>query len=249
MRLAIPLLLLTFGPVSWALGQSSSLYRAYAQRQAAIIAATTQPTGSGAIRTNAGTATPTSGQPRNAILVAHSLTAVTPPEPTVLKVHDHIGVIVRHRYRAQSDAKLEQSSQWDVAAKLDAWFRIHDRKWQQQALTGGKPEVTFKNKNDLENEGKAKRTDVLETRLMAEVLDVKPNGNLLIAAAYTIGTGEDTQRMVLTGDVNRKNVNPDGTVTSDKIANLYIDTNPEGSIADAIKRGWLKKALDTVKPF
>jgi flagellar basal body L-ring protein FlgH len=249
MRLAIPLLLLTFGPAGWAMGQSSSLFRAYAQRQVAQAATTTQPTVSGAIRTNAGTATSAGGRPRNAVLAAHSLTAVTPPEPAVLQVHDHIGVIVRHRYRAQSDAKLEQSSEWDVAAKLDAWFRIHDRKWQQQALTGGKPEVSFKNKNDLENEGKAKRTDILETRLMGEVLDVKPNGNLFIAAVYQIGTGEDTQRMVLTGDVNRHNVNADGTVTSDKIANLYIDTSPEGSIADAIKRGWLKKALDAVKPF
>jgi len=249
MRLAIPILLLTFGPASWALGQSSSLFRAYAQRQAVKDAATTQPSVSGAIRTNAGAARPHSGLPRNPALVAHSLTAVTLPEPRVLKVHDHIGVIVRHRYRAQSNAKLEQSSEWDVAAKLDAWFRIHDRKWQQQALTGGKPEVNFKNKNDLENEGKAKRTDVLETRLMGTVQDVKPNGNLFIVASYSIGTGQDTQRMVVTGDVNRRNINPDGTVTSDKIANLYIDTNPEGSIADAIKRGWLKKALDAVKPF
>ncbi len=249
MRLAIPLLMLTFGPAGWAMGQSSSLYRAYAQQQAARAAATTQPSVNGALRTNAGTATPATGRPHNATLVANSLTAVTPPEPAVLKVHDHIGVIVRHRYRAQTNAKLEQSSEWDVAAKLDAWFRIHDRKWQQQALTGGKPEINFKNKNEMENEGKAKRTDVLETRLMGEVLDVKPNGNLFIVAVYTIGTGEDTQRMVLTGDVNRRNINADGTVTSDKIANLHIDTNPEGSVADAIKRGWLKKALDAVRPF
>lgn len=248
MRTVLAVMIVLFAPAAWAVGQSSSLYKASLARRAAVSAATTRPTANGALRVNAGT-TRRPNRPRNEALARFSLTAVTPPEPTVIGVHDHVGVIVRYRYRSKIDAKMKQESEWDLSAKLEAWFRIHDRRLQQQAFRGGKPEVKFKNTNDLENKSKADRRDILETRLMGEVLDVKPNGNLFIVASYTIGTGEDRQRLVLTGDVNRKDIGPDGNVTSDKIANLYIDMNPEGTVADTIKRGWFKEALDAFKPF
>ena len=248
MRYAVPILILVFLPTSWAFGQSSSLYRAHLERETKKAEATTKPTKTGALRTNAGT-TSTANRPRNEALAAVSLTAVSAPKPVELKVNDLIGVIVRHRYSSQTDAKMEQSSEWDVESQLDAWFRIHDRKWLAQDLAGGKPQVGFSNKNDLENEGKVKRTDVLETRLKGRILDVKPNGNLFIVASYQIGTDDDVQRLVLSGIVSPKDITVDGSVTSDKIAELKLDTKPEGSVYDAVKRGWLKEALDAIKPF
>ena len=247
-RATFVMFIVLFGPVGWALGQSSSLFKAHQRKLAVQAAATTQPAANGAFRPIAGsTARP--AQRRNSALARHSLTAVSQPEPTVIKVNDLIGVIVRHRYRAQTDARLEQESAWDVSAKLDAWFRIHDRKLQQQLFTGGKPEVKFKSENELENEGRSRRRDILETRMMGKVMDVKPNGNLIIVGWYTIDTGEDSQMLVLSGEVNSRDMNPDRTVTSDKIFGLKIGTVPTGAVADAVKRGWLKELLDFIKPF
>ncbi|MFQ5502217.1 MAG: flagellar basal body L-ring protein FlgH, partial [Phycisphaerae bacterium] len=217
-------------------------------RQQAQSAATTQPASNGALRANAGvTVRPNS--PRNEILTRLSLTAVSPPEPTVIKVNDLIGVIVRHRYNSKSDAKLKQDSEWDLTAKLEAWFRIHDRKLVQQPLRGGKPEVNFNNTNDMNNKVKSDRKDILETRMMGKVIDVKPNGNLIIIAAYSIGTDLDTQTLVMSGEVNSRDIKPDRTVTSDKIFDLKIGTASHGAVVDTIKRGWFKELVDSLKPF
>ncbi len=248
MRMALVILVLGLCPVSWVLGQSSSLFLAEQIQQAAALAASTQPSSNGALRANAGAAQP-AGINHNIVLAGSSLTAVRLAEPRIIKVHDHIGVIVRHRLNRQSNAKMEQESDWDAKAKLAAWFRIHDQKWTQQGLRAGTPEVDFTTKNAMENEGKSDRKDIFETRLMAEVIDVKPNGNLVIFATSEIEFDNDLQVLALTGECHKDNISADGTVTSDRIANLRVKTQNEGTVRDATKRGWLKKFLDGVKPF
>jgi len=248
MRLTTVCFVLAFGPASLALGQSSSLFRAHQHKLAARTATTTRPAANGSQRANAGT-TAQASAPKNEALAKYSLTAVAPPEPTLIKPNDLIAVIVRHRYRVRTNSRLKQESQWDVATKLDAFFRIHDRKLLQQAFRGGKPEVTFSNQNDLENKVRADRRDILETRLMGKILDVKPNGNLIIVASYSIGTDNEIQTLVLSGEVNRRDLGPDRNISSEKIYDLKIRTYSRGAVADGTKRGWLKEILDTVKPF
>lgn len=272
-RTVVLVMVFTFAPVSLALAQSSSLFKAYRARRSAVVAQTTRPAANGAIRTNAGAVggdatmmqpvatrgqgaagAGTAGQGaestvQNPVLARASLISTPAPQPKVIQVNDLIGVIVRHRYRSQIDARLKEDSKWDLESKLDAWFRIHDKKWEQQTFGGGAPEVTFSNDNQLENKGRTDRKDILETRMQGKVLDVKPNGNLIIVAYYSISSDHDTQSLVLSGEVNQKDINPDNTITSDKIFGLKIGSAPTGAVMDATKRGWLKELVDKVKPF
>lgn len=206
------------------------------------------PAAQNAIRISAGSS-PVPSAPRNLTLIQNSLTAVAPPEPTQVKVNDLIGIIIRHRFRQQVDARMQQKNEWDIQTKLDAWFRIHDRKWQQQNFTGGKPEVALRHENEMKNQGRANRQDIVETRVMGKVIDVKPNGNLIIVGASKIAYGDDGQILMLSGEINSRDVSPDRTILSDKIYDLDVDIRNTGTVSDAIKRGWLKEVLDAVKPF
>jgi flagellar L-ring protein precursor FlgH len=244
-----------FAPAGWAVAQSSSLFHAHVRQQQVIQSQTTQPAANGTIRTNAGTVngtqTPQGQQPQvqNLALASVSLISTPMPEPKVIRVNDLLGVIVRHRYRSQIDARMQQDSEWDVESRLDAWFRIHDKRWQQQDFGGGRPEIGLSHQNEMENRGRTDRRDVLETRMQGKVIDVKPNGNLIIVAYYSISSDHDTQSLVLTGEVNQRDITADNTVTSDKVFALKIGSAPTGAVKDATKRGWLKELIDTVKPF
>jgi len=242
------ILILAFAPSGWALGQSSSLFKRSEERKSSEQAAATQPSSNGAMPANAGAAASRlSG--RNRALAEVSLTAVQLPEPKIIKVNDLVGVIVRYRLKHQSKAKMEQESEWDVNSKLEAWFRLHDRKWTNQGFRAGTPEIDFKNKNELDNEGKFDRKDLLETRIMAKVIDVKPNGNLIIVGMSNITIDDEVQYVCLTGECNPADFSPDGNITSDKIFDLKVTTDNDGAIRDAVKRGWFKEILDTAKPF
>lgn len=269
-RIVLLSMILAFAPVSWALAQSSSLFRAHRVRQNTSRALTTRPAANGAIQTNTGamnqamgTMTPVTSQAQaangqsgamasgvqNPALAQMSLISTPAPQPKVIKINDLLGVIVRHRYRSQIDSRLQQDNEWDLESKLDAWFRIHDRKWQQQGFAGGTPEVKFSHSSELENQGRTDRRDVLETRMQGKVIDVKPNGNLIIVASYSISSDHDTQSLVLSGEVNQRDITADNTVTSDKVFGLKIGSAPTGAVMDATKRGWLKELVDKVRPF
>lgn len=269
-RIVVLGMVFAFAPVSLVLAQSSSLFRAYKARQRAAMSQTTRPAENGALRANAGAVgtmhpmmsgrrdsaqagTGTLGQGdstvQNPALARASLISTPAPKPKVIQVNDLVGVIVRHRYRSQIDARLKEDSKWDLETKLDAWFRIHDKKWEQQSFAAGNPEVNLSHKNKLENKGQTDRQDLLETRMQGKVIDVKPNGNLIIVAYYSISSDHDTQSLVLSGEVNQKDITADNTVTSDKIFGLKIGSAPTGAVMDATKRGWLKELIDKVKPF
>ncbi|MBE7506581.1 MAG: flagellar basal body L-ring protein FlgH [Planctomycetia bacterium] len=233
---------------SWAGAQSNSLFLQSLQTKAEQAAATTQPAANGSLPATAGT-TQAALPVRNVAVSQLSLTAATPPEPKVIQVHDLLTVIVRHRLRYQSEARTNQQSTWDLESTLDSWFRIHDSKWVDQSFRGGTPSIEFENKNRLQNQGRADRKDIFETRVMAEVLDIKPNGNLVIGAHSRVKIGEEDQLIVLTGVCNKNDIAPDNSILSDKIFALDVVTENDGAMQDLANRGWLKRLMDDVKPF
>jgi flagellar basal body L-ring protein FlgH len=240
--------LLAFGPVSWALAQSSSLFLVAQQEQTQVAVASTQPAPNGALPVNAGAAVP---QPvmRNLSLAQASLTAIAPPQPKIVQVNDLIGIVVRHRLRYQTDTRMQQQSQWDLKTKLESWFRIHKSKLEQQDFEGGTPEIEFKNQNDMKNQGRADRRDVFETRIKGKIIDVKPNGNLVVVGWSRVKIDDEDQCIRLVGECNREDIGPDNTVISDKIYGLDVQTMNDGAMRDGVKRGWFKEFMDDWKPF
>ncbi len=243
-------LIMTLGlcPAAAALGQSSSLFLQSQATQSRQMTAATQPASNGTLRANAGALmTPTPF--RNVALAQSSLTAISPAEPRLIQPNDLITVIVRHKLRYQTDTRMQQQSRWDLQSKLSAWFRIHDRNLVEQDFERGTPEVDFKNQNDLKNQGRADRKDIFETRVMTKVIDVKPNGNLMIVGYAHVKIDDEDQLIRLTGECNKEDIAPDRSILSDKVFALDVQTENAGAMKDAAKRGWLKGILDTAKPF
>jgi len=232
----------------WAMGQSSSLYLKSQARKAQVVAAATQPAVNGTQRTNAG-AVVAPREIRNPVLLNSSLTAVPSPERQVIKVGDFVSVVVRHRLNYQSVGRNQQNSKWDVKSKLSAWFRISDGHLVQQDFERGTPEVNFKNENKLQNNANFDRRDAFETRVMAKIIDVKPNGNLIIMARQSVKMDSEDQFVELTGECNKSDIGPNKSITSDKIFDLRVRTNNDGEVRHGIKGGWLKSGWDKVKPF
>ncbi|HKQ47452.1 MAG TPA: flagellar basal body L-ring protein FlgH [Phycisphaerae bacterium] len=248
MKKTLVLIIAGWAPAAAALGQSSSLFLNSQASYSRQMAASTQPAPNGTLRANAGALAPPPTF-RNVALASSSLTAIPAAEPRIIQPNDLITVIVRHRLRYQTDTRMQQQSRWDLKSKLSAWFRIHDRKLEEQDFERGVPEVNFKNQNDLKNQGRADRKDVFETRVMAKVLDVKPNGNLMLVGYAHVKIDEEDQIIRLTGECNKEDIQPDRSILSDKIFALDVQTENAGAMKDAAKRGWLKGLLDNTKAF
>jgi len=111
------------------------------------------------------------------------------------------------------------------------------------------PEIGTTGTQDFNGSGAVNRADTMTTRLTAEVIDVKPNGTLVLQARQHIRTDEEEQTMILSGTCRVEDVTPDNTVLSTQMFDKDVSNTNKGAVRDATKRGWIPKLLDAVSPF
>lgn len=249
MKRHVPLTLLMLIAVAPAAAQSSSLYRRSQSSVATRVAATTQPTDeNGAVLVTAGAAIPSESE-ANLELRMVSLIAVQPAETKRFRLNDQVNIVVRHRISYRADGRVEQNRTQQFNARLAEWFRIHDRQWVQQDFQGGTPQANFNMTDNRRAQGRNQRQDELTTRIQALVIDVKPNGTLVLEARAEYQYEEELQSITLTGSCRSEDISPDNSILSDKIANLTMRTENHGVVRDTSKRGFLPRTFDWLKPF
>lgn len=189
-------------------------------------------------------------RPSTRAIERFSMIAVPRIPPRKFKVHDQITVIVRQQKKYEADAKLDTKKQWDIAGKLNDWFRFYpEHRLGQDKLSNGKPGFDFSFKNRLKSDGDNEREDKFTTRIQATIIDVKPNGTLVLEATQEESHDEEGFEITLTGSCRCEDVTPDNTILSTQIAGLRIEEKSKGAVRDATRRGWIPRILDWARPF
>jgi len=188
--------------------------------------------------------------PLNATLLRTSSIAVEAPQPHEIAVNDLITIIIRENKTATSDAKMKSEKDWQLKSELAKWIRLDEQfRLIPQIFPKGNPDVDFKFDSQYEGKGKVDRKDTLTTRITATVIDVKPNGTLVLEAKKNIQMDEEGYVITLTGICRSQDVTPDNTVLSTQIADPVIDLQHSGAARDAARRGWLMRLFDLLRPL
>ncbi len=186
-------------------------------------------------------------------LAAVSFTAVSPPEQRFFATHDLVTIIVRESTDASSEASLETKKKGDFGAEVKAWpgIRGMDELWNLFVKTDlvENPRVDFNFRNNWKGEGDYERKDKFTTRLTARVLDVKPNGTLVLEARKFVKSDKEELDMVLTGTCRAEDVTADNTVLSTQLYDLRLDKKHKGEVRGASKKGIITKIFDTLFAF
>lgn len=188
--------------------------------------------------------------PPNPVLLQASLIAVEPPKKRKIQVHDPITIVIREDKRAKTKSKLDLQRQADMTAELKKWFRLGQRgRLVPETFPGGTPGIDAKLDAEYQGDGKVERNDTLITRIAATVIDVKPNGTLVLSARKDIQIDEDRQIVTLTGVCRAEDVSPQNTILSTQVADLRIRVQHFGPARDAARRGWFSRLWDLIRPF
>ncbi|MCG3179011.1 MAG: Flagellar L-ring protein [Phycisphaerae bacterium] len=190
-----------------------------------------------------------SATPAVTALQSASFIAIAPAAPRNFHQHDLVTIIVREETTYQSDGTSDLEKKYDFDAKLDAWIKLKLSNLQIQPTAAGSPEMKGSADRKVQNDGKVKRADSFVGRITAEVVDVKPNGTLLLAARKFIKTDDEEQQFELTGACRVEDVNADNTVLSTQLADLTVRKTHAGQVRDTTRRGLFPKAIDWVNPW
>lgn len=194
---------------------------------------------------------------RNREIISHNITpgikanwyAVKEPTPKDFQVHDLITIIIlessKHSVKAEADSERESS----VSAKLDEWIKLRGLDLKPATFPDGKLSIKASGGRDFEGDSEIKREDTLSARIQAKVIDVLPNGSLMLEAKHTVSVDDETTVITLTGLCRSKDVGLDNSIISSQIADLIIKKTHTGMARDATKRGLLHGILDFLNPF
>lgn len=104
-------------------------------------------------------------------------------------------------------------------------------------------------KNDFTGKGSTSRTDSMTAYMTATVVDVLPNGNLLIRGSRWTKVNDEMQQTILEGIVRPIDISRNNTIQSQQIAEAKIFLVGKGPVSKHQKPGWLSQFIDAVNPF
>ena len=112
------------------------------------------------------------------------------------------------------------------------------------------PTVDFGAATGWNSEGNIlKDTLDLKGKTAVTVVDVLPNGNLVIEGAKVIRTSQQDVYGYMRGIVRPVDISADNIVLSSKVADAQVEFVPAGELSDAQKKGWLLRAWEKVRPL
>lgn len=182
---------------------------------------------------------------------SYSMIAVSEPQPKILKKHDLITIIVQEvsSYESKGTTDLQKAADFD--AKVDQWIslRLGALSVHGTGQATNPVETKLEATRDFNGQADVDRSDTFTLRLEAEVIDVKPNGTLVVQAKKHIKTDEEDQQIILTGTCRVQDVDASNSVLSTALHDLDLQKVSKGAVRDTTKRGLIPRLLDFINPF
>ncbi|MGD0464184.1 MAG: flagellar basal body L-ring protein FlgH [Tepidisphaeraceae bacterium] len=176
---------------------------------------------------------------------------VPPAKPKLLRKHDLVTIVIRENSQFQTNGTTDLKRKNDLDAIIDSYVTLG---WEKGPVMGEHLPVTpiemkTSGQRDFKGTAQLERDDSYTGRITAEVLDVKPNGTLILEATENIKTDDEEQKVTLIGTCRVEDITADNTVLSNQLFNLSLNKQHKGAVKDTTKRGWFERFFDWVNPF
>ncbi|WP_199608992.1 flagellar basal body L-ring protein FlgH [Flocculibacter collagenilyticus] len=152
------------------------------------------------------------------------------------RVGDIITVVLEESTQASKTAKTENKK--TTSASLDPIVGFGG---QNVAFKGDAIQLGLDSDNSFKGDAKSNQSNSLSGNISVNILQVLPNGNLVIRGEkwLTLNTGEEFIRV--TGLIRPQDITADNTIESTRVANARIEYSGKGDIANAQTPGWLAR--------
>ncbi len=110
-------------------------------------------------------------------------------------------------------------------------------------------EMTAKTNNDFSGKGGTEAANTFSGSISTTVVEVLPNGNLVVAGEKQIGVNQNVDVMRFTGTVNPRMLQPNNVISSLQVANVRVESKGRGAQGEAQTVGWLSRFFLNFHPF
>ena len=163
-------------------------------------------------------------------------------------VGDIVTILVQENNTASKDNSTKTAKSSSVDASI-AKFLYSPAASGLLTKGGNFPALNLSAKQDFDGGGKISNSEKITSKIAVRVVDVLPNGNLVLEGRRSTAFAGETQEAVLRGVVRAEDIAPNNTLYSYNIADATIKYVSSGTIADNQRKGWFTRVWEKVTPF
>jgi flagellar L-ring protein precursor FlgH len=103
--------------------------------------------------------------------------------------------------------------------------------------------------NAFSGKGGTESANTFAGSITATVIEVMPNGHLVVAGEKQIGVNQNVDVLRFSGTVDPRLVQPGSIVSSTQVANVRVESRGRGAQGEAQTVGWISRFLLAFQPF
>ncbi len=163
-------------------------------------------------------------------------------------VGDLVTILVQENNTASKDNTTSTAKKSSIDASI-AKFLYSPAASGLLTKNGQFPALNLTASQDFDGGGKISNSEKITAKITVRVMDVLPNGNLVLEGRRSTSFAGETQEAVLRGVVRVEDIAPNNTLYSYNIADATIKYVSTGTITDNQRKGWFTRVWEKVTPF
>ena len=156
-------------------------------------------------------------------------------------IGDVLTILVTERASASKAANTQTSRASNRNGGLSSFVGINTR-----GLGDG---INLQSESTFNGSGATSRIDTLDATVAAVVMEILPSGNLRVEGQRRITVNGEKQILTVKGIVRPRDISPNNTIPSTKLADADISYEGEGIISRQQKPGLISRILDFIWIF
>ncbi len=168
------------------------------------------------------------------------------------RLNDLVTVLIVENVSGSKKAETKTGKNSTLDASIDTFFGAPLNMNLKNLYGKGNtfsPSAGSSFKNDFQGTGETTREGSLNGTITARVINVMPNGNLVIESRKEVTLNYEKQILVLKGIIRPDDISTNNTIYSTKVADARIFLVGDGIIDSKQISGWLGNILDRIWPF
>jgi len=165
-----------------------------------------------------------------------------------VNVGDILTIMVQENSTANKDNGTTTERQSSLTAAITSF--LYSPASSGLLTKGGQlPAIDYTSDHKHSGTGTIKDSESIVAEVAVRVIDVLPNGNLVIEGKRDTAFSGEHQTIILRGVVRSEDVASNNTVLSYNVADATIQIIGKGTVSDSQNKGWFNRLWDKVNPF
>ncbi|MDD4616975.1 MAG: flagellar basal body L-ring protein FlgH [Alphaproteobacteria bacterium] len=166
------------------------------------------------------------------------------------RVGDILTVVVSIKDQAQLSNETKRSRSNSDTANLTK-FLGYETKLNKLLPNAVDPTSLIDAGSEMSNDGKGSigRAEQIDLRVAATIVQVLPNGNLVVEGKQQVNVNYDQRELNISGVIRPQDISADNTISYDQIAEARINYGGKGTIADVQQPRYGAQLYDILMPF